>query len=85
MTYCSLDAAFLASISEEHAFWDELGSHCTYPSKASFEDSHCAFLKVTTRATCLGRDGLAVITVDEGPLADCGICSSAGDGKLACE
>jgi hypothetical protein len=70
----------LTSIKEQHVTW-ELGSGNKYPSTASFEDSHCAFLKASTWATDLGPDGLGVITEDEGPVGDCGICSPAGSGE----
>ena len=66
---------------EEHEAWDESGNSCSYPSTAAFEDSHCAFLAATTRATALGRDGLDVAGVDDTPTSDCPICSPLANGK----
>jgi len=74
-------SAFLESIKEQHEMWLGPGSGGKYPSKSSFEDSHCAFLKAMTWATDLGPDGLDVIKEDEGPVGDCGICSSAANGE----
>ena len=81
MMPCMPFLGFLASLRKAHQPWDQTDRN--YPSTNSFEDSFCTFLATTSLTTSLGKAGLCVPGMDEGPFHNCGICCPLPPGTLS--